>query len=92
MKTVLFESGFIIYIARVTLSVFSQANFPNTINPENIKSERVSRAEGLSNATINVISQDSKGFLWIGTSHGLHKYESELNNGTRFMLNLPVRD
>ncbi len=53
MKTALFESGFIAFIATALLSVFSQTNFPDTINPDNIRFERVSRAEGLSNATIN---------------------------------------
>lgn len=32
-------------------------------------------AEGLSQTTVNVIFQDSKGFLWIGTQGGLNRYD-----------------
>ncbi|MBC8082585.1 MAG: hypothetical protein H7Z21_05180 [Hymenobacter sp.] len=31
--------------------------------------------EGLSNSTVTSICQDSRGFMWFGTAHGLNKYD-----------------
>ena len=76
MKATLIKSCFALILTITPLSGFSQDENPGSTNPGNIKFERISRAEGLSNATINFISQDSKGFLWIGTSHGLHKFDA----------------
>ncbi|RPI46483.1 MAG: hypothetical protein EHM46_00515, partial [Bacteroidetes bacterium] len=43
-------------------------------NPEIIV-DQLSVSEGLSNSVVNVISQDSYGFIWIGTDEGLNKYD-----------------
>lgn len=43
--------------------------------------------EGLSQSRIEVIFQDSRGFLWIGTPKGLNKF-----NGHRFEIYLPSLD
>ncbi len=37
--------------------------------------ENISIPEGLSNATVNYIFQDSNGFLWISTADGLNRYD-----------------
>ena len=37
--------------------------------------ERLGRDEGLSQACVNCILQDSQGFLWAGTQDGLNKYD-----------------
>ncbi|HTJ48832.1 MAG TPA: two-component regulator propeller domain-containing protein, partial [Cyclobacteriaceae bacterium] len=42
---------------------------------EKIKFERIDTREGLSNSTVTCILQDSKEFLWIGTTDGLNKYD-----------------
>jgi ligand-binding sensor domain-containing protein/signal transduction histidine kinase len=39
-----------------------------------IKFERISLEQGLSDNTIFCITQDSKGFMWLGTHDGLNKY------------------
>ncbi|MCK4344957.1 MAG: hypothetical protein KAX05_06685, partial [Bacteroidales bacterium] len=40
-----------------------------------IKFEKIGIEQGLSQMTINCIIQDRKGFLWIGTSDGLNKFD-----------------
>lgn len=60
------------------------------------KFERFSNKEGFNQNTINAIAQDSYGFLWIGTSNGLIKYDgydftsftSESSNETSISSNL----
>ncbi|MCQ3937163.1 MAG: hypothetical protein DPW18_08965 [Chloroflexi bacterium] len=42
---------------------------------KNIRFERLSLEEGLSQSVVNVILQDRKGFLWIGTDDGLNRYD-----------------
>ncbi|MFN8401614.1 MAG: two-component regulator propeller domain-containing protein [Anaerolineales bacterium] len=55
--------------ARFTLS-------SNTIPyGKNIRFEQVSLEEGLSQSVVNVILQDKKGFLWVGTDDGLNRYD-----------------
>lgn len=52
---------------------------PNVIDSPNfnrsIRFEHISLEQGLSQSVINVIFQDSKGFLWIGTEDGLNRYD-----------------
>ena len=40
-----------------------------------LRFERISLEEGLSQATINAIWQDSQGYMWFGTEDGLNKYD-----------------
>ena len=37
--------------------------------------ERISMSDGLSQSTLNVVYQDSTGFLWLGTENGLNRYD-----------------
>ncbi len=39
------------------------------------KFDRISTEDGLSQSTVFCITQDSKGFIWIGTQGGLNKYD-----------------
>ncbi len=41
----------------------------------NIRFEHFSLEEGLSQSAVNVILQDRKGFLWVGTQDGLNRYD-----------------
>ncbi|MFQ5751901.1 MAG: two-component regulator propeller domain-containing protein [bacterium] len=41
----------------------------------NIKFERFSIEQGLSQNTVNCIVQDSRGFMWFGTQDGLNQYD-----------------
>lgn len=37
---------------------------------------QLSTTEGLSNNSINSLCRDSRGFLWVGTTSGLNRYDS----------------
>ena len=47
----------------------------NPIHTQDIKFERITVDQGLSNGVSLCILQDSKGFIWIGTEHGLNRYD-----------------
>ena len=40
-----------------------------------MKFRRLDTRDGLSNAQLNYLFQDSKGYVWIGTSYGLNRYD-----------------
>lgn len=42
---------------------------------QNIKFERITIEEGLSQNTVKAVLEDSKGFLWFGTEDGLNRYD-----------------
>lgn len=50
--------------------------------------EQISTIEGLPNSMIHCVVQDNKGFMWVGTFHGLYRYDgfefmpykSDMNN------------
>ncbi|MBQ8989004.1 MAG: hypothetical protein IJ067_04880 [Prevotella sp.] len=45
-----------------------------TLIPD-MKFRRLDTRDGLSNSQVNYLFQDSKGFVWIGTSYGLNRYD-----------------
>ncbi len=59
----------IIFILPLILSISAY-----TQNPD-IQFDRVSIQEGLSDHSINCVTQDHIGFIWIGGSNGLYKYD-----------------
>jgi ligand-binding sensor domain-containing protein len=42
---------------------------------QDIKFERISVEQGLSNNLVYCLYQDSRGFMWFGTDDGLNKYD-----------------
>lgn len=54
----------------ICLSVYAET----TLIPD-MRFRRLDTRDGLSNSQINYIFQDSKGFVWIGTSYGLNRYD-----------------
>ena len=40
-----------------------------------MKFRRMDARDGLSNSQVNYLFQDSRGFIWIGTSYGLNRYD-----------------
>ena len=52
----------------------------------NVRSERLTVAEGLANNSVRCIYQDRKGFIWFGTLDGLNRYD-----GSSFLTFLPEK-
>ena len=50
------------------------ADAGNTVIPD-MKFRRLDTRDGLSNSQLNCLFQDSKGYVWIGTSYGLNRYD-----------------
>ena len=50
------------------------ADAGKTVIPD-MKFRRLDTRDGLSNAQLNCLFQDSKGYVWIGTSYGLNRYD-----------------
>ena len=57
---------FALFLFSITSLIYGQQNY---------LFENISVPDGLSNATINYIFQDSNGFLWISTADGLNRYD-----------------
>ena len=57
----------ILYILSVSVSLYGQDH--------NIRFDRISIEQGLSQVTVNCILQDRQGFVWFGTQDGLNKYD-----------------
>ena len=47
----------------------------NANTNENINFKNISIRDGLSQSTAEVIFQDSRGYIWIGTADGLNRYD-----------------
>jgi len=57
------------------LSLFSCKITLAQTSVEKVKFSRIEVSSGLSNAKVNCILQDSKGFLWVGTQDGLNRFD-----------------
>ncbi|HEY8934672.1 MAG TPA: two-component regulator propeller domain-containing protein [Cyclobacteriaceae bacterium] len=64
----------ITFIAILQLSLLCQWAIGQS-SLEKIKFDRIGTREGLSHPSVNSIFQDSREFLWIGTTDGLNKYD-----------------
>ncbi len=62
--------------------------------------ERITKSEGLSQSRVNVIAQDSLGFIWVGTDDGLNKvfankievYRNQKNQGDQQLSGREISD
>lgn len=62
---------------RSILGIFLFLLFSPSLNAQKkyIKFEQITTEQGLSQNTVRCIYQDSKGFLWFGTTNGLNRYD-----------------
>lgn len=63
------------FTRRMIFLLFFAAPFAVSATPPGLIFKNITRADGLSNSTIECIAQDSRGFIWIGTRDGLNKYD-----------------
>lgn len=63
------RSDVVILLIAVAAQLYAQTSRPD------FKFERLSVEQGLSQCTVGAIYQDRRGFLWIGTSDGLNRYD-----------------
>lgn len=63
------------FTGRIILLIALAAPFSAFTSPPDLTFKSITRADGLSNSTIECIAQDSRGFIWIGTRDGLNKYD-----------------
>lgn len=49
---------------------------PPLLFSQEFKFDHINTDQGLSQATVNCIYQDNKGFIWIGTNDGLNRYDA----------------
>jgi ligand-binding sensor domain-containing protein len=68
---------------------FTQAGIAPTNSSLNLKLERLSIEEGLSQSSVYSIGQDSKGFMWFGTTDGLNRYDGYQFKTYRFHPRVP---
>lgn len=65
----------------ILLAAFIYFGQPMLVNAQQVAINTISREQGLSENTVLSITQDSKGFMWIGTLNGLNRYD-----GTNFVI------
>jgi signal transduction histidine kinase/ligand-binding sensor domain-containing protein len=58
----------------INLVIILYAGFDVYADFKNITFKNVNIEQGISQSTIDVIFQDSKGYIWLGTNDGLNKY------------------
>src|SRR5688572_3744681 len=57
------------------LLIFFSVNKKGHAQNENLRFEHLGVEDGLSNDHVTAILQDSKGYIWFGTTDGLNKYD-----------------
>lgn len=71
---------------QATVRAQAQAQEQPAHNVESVRFVNFSTAQGLSQATVRALVQDTSGFLWLGTQDGLNRYDG---NGFRVFLRNP---
>lgn len=61
----------------MAISIFDYRVMAISIEDKNMSFERITIEDGLSQASIYSLFQDSKGYMWIGTADGLNRYNGK---------------
>jgi hypothetical protein len=65
------------YTAVFIYLLFSFRSFANDSTKNIISYQQLSIKDGLASRQVNCGMQDSKGFIWLGTTHGLQRYDGK---------------
>ena len=76
-------------IIKFYLSLALLGLLPSPIYSQSIKFENFSSEQGLSTSSVTAICQDSAGYMWIGTSAGLDRYDGSTFEPLKQELNDP---
>lgn len=80
MRKKLYKVIFMIIVSIIFIINMSVNNaFAITNDDKNINFKRITVEDGLSQTSVEYLFQDSKGYMWIGTTDGLNRY-----NGNKF--------
>ena len=60
---------------QVAIPVVLLTLFCSTLFSQELKFNHITSAEGLSQAVVNCVVKDKKGFMWFGTQDGLNRYD-----------------
>jgi len=63
------------YLKCLIFAALLAAQAALAVEPERVRFERLSVADGISQVTAKAITQDSHGFIWIGTQDGLNRFD-----------------
>ncbi len=65
------------FVKLVSLSIIIYLNFSDALfsQPQEIKFDRISLEQGLSQISVYATLQDSRGFMWFGTENGFNRNE-----------------
>ena len=71
----------LITISLIGITVFTPIKDISYADPKSMTFNNINIEQGISQSTIEIIFQDSKGYIWLGTSDGLNRY-----NGYEFKI------
>jgi signal transduction histidine kinase/ligand-binding sensor domain-containing protein len=75
-RRVVWSSGVLLFLGTVGIAVPLASQTHGLADP-NVVIERISTEHELSNNSVWAITQDERGFIWIGTSDGLNRYDGQ---------------
>jgi signal transduction histidine kinase/ligand-binding sensor domain-containing protein/DNA-binding response OmpR family regulator len=68
-------SGFTRALARLLLLLLAPAAWAQDAAPSEFRFEHITVDQGLSHSDAMAVAQDRAGFIWVGTNHGLNRYD-----------------
>ncbi len=64
----------VLYYFLLSIIIFNSCLLESYASNKNITFNNLNIEQGISQSTAEIIFQDSKGYIWIGTSDGLNRY------------------
>ncbi len=61
----------------LAICLLSKAQFPAALPGDALRFQHITTADGLSDNAVTCLFEDRDGYIWIGTEHGLNKYDGQ---------------